>query len=861
MITGLLPFVSRPSRYMGNEVNSFHKDSRKARLKFALAFPDAYEVGMSHIGLQILYSVLNSRDDIACERVFTPWIDMEAILREKRLPLVSLESGSPLGDFDVIGFSLQYELSFTNVITMLELSSIPPLAHERDESDPIILAGGPCAFNPEPMADFFDAILIGEGEEAILEIVDTILEWKKARGPRDSLFREISKVPGVYVPALFRVRYNPDHTVAEMGPLTGERGRIKKRVVGDLDTIAHPTRPVLPFMRVVHDRLTVEIARGCKRGCRFCHAGFIYRPYRERSLDHVEEIIRKGLDATGYEEISLLSLSAGDYSCIGQLLANVMGRYAGERVGVSLPSMRIETLSQQMMDQILRVRKTGFTLAPEAGTPRLRNVINKGMEEDGLFEATRHLSERGWRSVKLYFMVGLPTETEEDLRAVVDLSRRLRRGLLHVNTSVSTFVPKAHTPFQWEPQIPLADILDGHTLLRSKLREHRMRLKWQDPGMSLLEGVFARGDRRLSRVLIEAHRLGCRFDGWSECFRFDLWKRAFESCGLTMEFYANRRRAFSEVLPWDHIDSGIDKEFLLREWEKGTRGETSSQCGLDSCEGCGACGRNGAKLQLKRGPSARPCIHQGRRMTWPMRIRARVFKLGEARFLSHLEMITAFHRAARRAHLPLAYSQGFHPLPKIRFEGALSLGMESLAELAEFELMEPMRADVFMEKLNGELPEGLEVSVLKGGSRSMGERREAHWCVLGFSDLSGFQEKIDAFLEMDHLIHAQRRKRGIGEIDLRSMVDRVRIRDTMPLPEMDTSLLPSSFRELQNRRGGVIEFVLRGEDGRRPRPREVMSRLFDLTEDEIRGLRFIKLAETWGERSHVEPNHHKRHSV
>ena len=846
MITELLPLVSRPSRYVGNEVNSFHKDPKKIRLKFALAFPDAYEVGMSHIGLQILYSVLNSRDDIACERVFTPWIDMEAILRERGLPLVSLESGSPLRDFDVIGFSLQYELSFTNVVTMLELSSIPPLARERDEGDPVILAGGPCAFNPEPMADFFDATVIGEGEEAILEIVDTILEWKEARGRKDSVLREISKVPGVYVPALFRVGYNPDNTVAEIGPLEGEGGRIKKRLVVDLDTNAHPTRPVLPFLRVIHDRLTVEIARGCKRGCRFCQAGFIYRPYREKSLDHVEEIIRKGLDATGYEEVSLLSLSAGDYSCIGQLLANVMGRYAGERVAVSLPSMRIETLNQQVMDQILRVRKTGFTLAPEAGTSRLRNVINKAVEEDGLFEATRHLSERGWRSVKLYFMIGLPTETEEDLRAVADLSRRLRGGSIHVNTSVSTFVPKAHTPFQWEPQIPFADILEGHALLRSKLREHRIRLKWQDPGMSLLEGVFARGDRRLSRVLMEAHRLGCRFDGWGECFRFDLWKRAFESCGLSMEFYANRRRAFSEVLPWDHIDSGIDKEFLLREWEKGTRGETSSLCGLDSCEGCGACGRNGASLQLKRSTSVATCIHQGREMTWSTRIQARVFKLGEARFLSHLEMITAFHRAARRAHLPLAYSRGFHPLPKIRFEGALSLGMESLAELAEFELMEPMGTDVFMEKLNGELPDGLEVSVLEGRSRSLGERREAHWCVLGFSDLSGFQQKIDAFLEMDHLIHTQRRKRGMGEVDLRSTVDRVRLRDTIPLPAMDTSLLPSSFRELQNHRGGVIEFVLRGEDGRKPRPREVMSRLFDLTEDEIKGLRFIKLAETGG---------------
>jgi radical SAM family uncharacterized protein/radical SAM-linked protein len=852
MITGLLPFVSRPSRYLGSEVNSFHKDPKKVRLKFALAFPDAYEVGMSHIGLQILYSILNSRDDAACERVFAPWIDMEAILRDKGISLVSLESGLPLRNFDIIGFSLQYELSFTNVLNMLELSSIPLLADERDERDPIVIAGGPCTVNPEPMAAFFDAILIGEGEEAILEIADTFVQWKEARGDKGSLLREFSKVPGMYVPSFLKVRYNHDNTIAEIGSSAGEANRVRKRLIRDLDEVAYPTCPALPFMKVIHDRFTVEIARGCKRGCRFCQAGFIYRPYRERSLDHVKGIIHDGLGATGYEEISVLSLSAGDYSSIRQLLADVMGRYAGERVAVSLPSMRIETLTQQMMDQILRVRKTGFTLAPEAGTPRLRRVINKGIEEDGLFEATGHLIRRGWKSIKLYFMVGLPTEREEDLRAVVDLSGRLRfmggkgRASIHVNTSVSTFIPKAHTPFQWESQIPLTDMLDGHAYLRSKLREQGVRLKWQDPRMSLLEGVFARGDRRLSRVLMKAHRMGCRFDGWGEHFRFDLWERAFDSCELSMEFYANRRRTFSEILPWDHVDSGVEKPFLLREWEKSMRGETSPQCSVDSCEGCGACGNDGVGLQLKREVSSRASVRRGRRTVSPIRIRARVFKLAEARFLSHLEMITAFHRAARRAHLPLAYSQGFHPLPKIRFEGALPLGVESLAEVAEFELLESIKAGVFMQKLNEELPEGLEALLLEcpSPSRRMNHTREAHWCVMGFSHLDGFQEKIDAFLERDHLIHSQVRKGGVGEIDLRSTVEEVRIRDTIPLPEMDASTLPPSFRELLNWRGGVIEFTLREKDGRRPRAREVVSWVFDLTEEEVKGLRFIKLAET-----------------
>src|SRR5215468_9270836 len=585
----LLPQVERPGRYLGNERAAVRKDPAAARVRFALAFPEVYEIAQSHLGLQILYDILNRRPDVAAERVYAPWPDLEALLRARGLPLISLESGMALRDFHVVGMSLQYELTYTNLLAMLDLGGIPLRADARGTEHPLVIAGGPCAFNPEPLAPFLDAVVLGDGEEAVGDVCDAVLAWDGR--DRHRLLRALAALPGVYVPAFFTPRHHPDGTLAAIEPVEPTQATVRKRVLVDLDRFAPPEHPVVPHLGVVHDRASVEVMRGCVKGCRFCQAGYVYRPLRERSPERVVEHTTALMARTGYEEVSLLSLSTGDYSGVNPVLKSLMDRLSPERVAVSMPSTRVDALSPRILDEIRRVRKTGFTLAPEAGTQRLRDVIQKEYREDELLDAARLFADLGWRSLKLYFMIGLPSETEEDVLGIAELAGRVKRaagGRLRVTASVSTFSPKPHTPFQWAAQLDIQETQARQALLRRELGRRGVEFRWHDSQLSWLEGVFARGDRRLADVIETAQRAGARFDGWSDHCRLDVWRDALAAHGLDAAFYL-RRRPLGETLPWDHLDAGLSKKFLQQDLARAVAETLTPDCSVERCTYCGAC--------------------------------------------------------------------------------------------------------------------------------------------------------------------------------------------------------------------------------------------------------------------------------
>jgi len=593
----LLDKVEKPGRYTGKEFNEIIKKEDASTIKIALAFPDLYEIGMSYLGFKILYEIINKRDDAFAERVFSPAVDMEKLMRERQVPAFSLETYRPLKSFDIVGFTIQHELCYSNILNLIDLGQIPLRSEERKEDDPLIIAGGPGAFNAEPLSAFIDLFVIGEGEEIIDEIIEVYKEWKGKKQSRTKLLEELANLEGIYVPSFYEVTYFEDGRIKSVAPKKGTyRSVVKKRIISNFDQAPYPLLPIVPNIDVVHDRITLEIFRGCTQGCRFCQAGMIYRPVREKSVDTLVELAEKILPHTGYEEISLSSLSSSDYSEIERLITRLVDRFEEKGVGVSLPSLRIDSFSVALAQQVQRVRKTGLTLAPEVGTQRLRDVINKNVEEEDLYSSIKAALEGGWKKIKLYFMVGLPTETEEDVEGIVRLvskvdhmGRETTGRKININISVSAFVPKPNTPFQWEAQ-------EEREALSKKMRYLKNRLNWRNISFSYpdinriyLEAVFARGDRRLGEVLERAHYLGCKFDSWREHFNFETWQQAFSESGLCMEFYANRVRQEEEILPWDHISCGVKKEYLLKEKERALRGETTPDCRFENCAGCGVC--------------------------------------------------------------------------------------------------------------------------------------------------------------------------------------------------------------------------------------------------------------------------------
>jgi len=787
-IEDLLPLVAKASRYLGNEINAIKKDPATVDLTFAFAFPDTYEIGMSHLGLQILYNVLNSMPQVACERAFAPWPDMEAEMKAAGLPLATLESGIPLSSCDIVGFSLEYELCYATVLRMLALAGIPLKAAERDSSWPLVIAGGPSTCNPEPVADFFDAFIIGEGEEVLQEVCSAVMTWKNSGQDKASLLNILADIPGVYVPSFFSVTYSDNGTIAGIEPLKKGYAQVEKRVIKNLTDAPWSIRPVVPYMQIIHDRAGIEIARGCSRGCRFCMAGMIYRPVREKNIDRLCELSRDTLAGTGYEELGLLSLSSGDYSRVQPLLSALIREHSSQKIALSLPSLRVESLTQELIHEIKQIRKTGFTIAPEAGTQRLRNVINKGFTDEEILATATRIFSAGWNLIKLYFMIGLPTETTEDIEGIVKLCREIARldRRKNLNVSIATFVPKPQTPFQWEGCEHRDSIIKKQQYIKESLRSRTVQVKYHDHRLSLLEAVFSRGDRRLSEVLVEAQKLGAGYDAWSEHFKPEIWEQAFKNAGINTAFYLKEKNT-TEILPWDHISFGLSREFLLSERDKSSTGVTTDDCRRGTCTGCGVCQATGAQPQATL-PGASELPASSTRVPQPdtvFRYRLIYTKKGPARFISHLEFSSSFSRSLRRAGLPLRYSQGFHPLPRVTFHEALSVGIECGEARCDIELNEHIPAAEILQKLAPQLPAGIaiitvEENILKTGGSP--DTLKAYKIIFPqhvhkMPDQAGAARCIDEFGNRESFTF-QVEKKGIqNEVDLKMLLTELRLEE------------------------------------------------------------------------------------
>ena len=595
--------ISQPARYIGGEVNMVKKDPSKVAVRFAMCFPDVYEIGMSHLGIQILYDMFNRRDDVYCERVYSPWMDLDPIMREQKIPLFAVESQDPIKKFDFLGITIQYEMCYTNILQVLELSQIPLHAEDRTEEDPIVIGGGPCTYNPEPIAPFFDLFYMGEGEVVYFDLIDRYKEIKARGGSRQEFLEMAAQIPGIYVPAFYDVSYKEDGTIEAMIPNNPHAPQtVSKQLVMDMSDTWYPEKPVVPYLRATQDRVVLEIMRGCIRGCRFCQAGMVYRPVRERSLEELKRLARTMLKSTGHEEISLSSLSSSDYTKLEGIVNFLIDEFDGKGVNVSLPSLRIDAFSLDVMSKVQDVKKSSLTFAPEAGSQRLRNVINKGLTEENILNGSAEAFKGGWNRVKLYFMLGLPTETVEDMQGIAELSEKVaevyydtvpkeqRHGKVQVTASTSFFVPKPFTPFQWAPMCTKEQFLERASIVNHRMKEmlnkKSLRYNWHEADVTVLEGVLARGDRKVAAVIEEAYRKGAIYDSWSEYFNNDIWMKAFETCGVDIDFYTTRERSLDEVFPWDFIDAGVTKDFLKREWANAQAETITPNCRM-RCSGCG----------------------------------------------------------------------------------------------------------------------------------------------------------------------------------------------------------------------------------------------------------------------------------